>query len=300
MKYKFQLLLFIAILAGTFWTACDKIEDPAISIQNFTNDKLDTLFYVDSVMVNVKQVYLEDFTGQRCPNCAEAAVTAHQWAEDLDHKLVICAIHAGYYAEPQATGHYTRDYRCAAGDAIFNYYSILGWPAGTINRVEYNGNTVLSLGEWDDALEIELAKDNVVNMKVINTFYPNINTVGVNVISEFNQQLDGKYKLVVLIVEDGIVSPQQNNNPAIGPSPDWLDYTHRNLLRDNVSNTVEGEYISSNGSITTGVTYSNNFTYQINEAWLTDSTECNIISFIYQEESSAIIQVAELGIKKEE
>jgi len=297
----FYILITVAAVAG--WTACDKIDNPVeiVNVQNIPENINDTLFFTDSVMVTQKQVLLEDFTGHKCVNCPEAAFAAHQWAEDFNHRLVIYAIHAGYQAEPDETGLYTTDFRCPTGDELFNYFNQPFNPSAPVDRVEYNGNLILYYigGGWEAAVNTEMAKENVINMKVKNTYYPNKKSVLINISSTILQPLEGKYKIVVYIVEDHIIAAQKNNTPDIGPEPDWEDYDHRNVLRDAVNGTF-GNYISNDGTIAEGETYSNEFYYTINDEWLTDTTDLNIIVYIFNEESGEILQVAELEVKKGE
>jgi hypothetical protein len=302
MKNRFHLILIaVVILAG--WTACDKIDEPLkiVSVQNIPENINDTLFYMDSVSVTQKQVLLEDFTGHKCVNCPTAGNAAHQWAEDFNHRLIIYGIHAGYQAEPDETGLYTTDFRCPTGDELFNYFDHPFNPSATVNRVKYNGNIILYYitGDWEAAVNLEMAKDNVINMKVKNTYFPNKKAVLINISSSILQPLEGKYKIVVYLVEDHIIAAQKNNDSDLGPEPDWEDYDHRNVLRDAVNGTF-GTYVSDDGTVAAGGTYSNVFYYTINDEWLTGTTDLNIIAYIYNEESGEVLQVAELEIKREE
>ena len=301
MKNKIPFFIIaIILLAG--WAACDKIDDPIkiVSVQNIPENINDTLFFVDSVMVTQKQVLLEDFTGHVCVNCPEAAFAAHQWAEDFNERLIIYGIHAGYQALPEATGLYTADFTCPTGDELFNFFGQPFNPSGPVDRVEYNGNIILYYitGDWKAAVDLEMAKDNVINMKVRNAYYPNKKAVLINISSTILQPLEGKYKIVVYLVEDHIIAPQKNKNSDIGPKPDWVDYDHRNVLRDAVNGTF-GNYITSDGTVSENKTYSNQFYYTINDDWLTDTTDLNIIAYIFNEETLEIFQVAELKIKRE-
>lgn len=296
MKY-LSFLIITAVITAMMIISCDKVEEPLVLVneQDIPQD-LDTNYYVDSVIVTEKHVLLEDFTGHKCVNCAEAAITAHEWAEDNGHKLIIYGVHSGYYATPDETGLYTMDFTCEVGDEIFNSYSITGWPAATVDRVEYNGHEILSFetGEWEAVVNQELAKESVIDMTLKNYYFYEDNELLVEVSSTFLQQLDDKYYLVVLIAEDHIIAPQKNNEPSIGPSPDWEDYEHRNVLRDGLSGAF-GEYITAGGAIVQGETYTTQFYYELNEDWVTEN--CNIIAYIYEETSGDILQVAELGIK---
>ena len=299
---KFQNILLLFFLAGITWTSCDRVDEP-LTVNVFDIPVItDSVFVVDSVVVDQKQVLLEDFTGHLCVNCPEAAITAHEWAENYDHKLIICTIHAGFYS---AAGNepYTYDFTCPIGTEIFDYFNQPSNPAGTINRVEFNGSQIvyfLSGGTaWAEAIASEMAKPNAIDMKVLNTYYPNKNSVKVNIASTVNQPLEGTYKIVVLILEDLIVRPQKNNDEEFGPVPDWLDYHHRNILRDGLT-TRAGINVSTDGSLVQGETYFNQFYYELDKAWVSDTAGYNIISYIYNEANDNVIQVAELAIKMEE
>ena len=134
-------LFVFSILFATVWMACDKIEEPfsLINESDFPENPDDTLFFVDSISVLHTQVLLEDFTGHLCVNCPEAAKLAHDLAEDLDHKLIIYAVHAGNFAEPVPETIFDTDFRTDVGESLNTDYSIFANPLAMINRVENNG-----------------------------------------------------------------------------------------------------------------------------------------------------------------
>ena len=302
MKYKiFFYLVFIGILGGV-WTSCDKVEEPVKLVSNITitdcDRLLDDVYVMDSVYVDRKQVLLEEFTGHKCVNCAGASIEAHEWSEANDHRLIIYGIHAGYYAEPDATGLYITDFRCPLGDELYNDFAPPANPYATINRVEYDGNLTHPANKWENIIGQEMAKNNVVDMTVYSIYYPNLDIFEVKVIATFLEQLDGKFKIAIYLAEDGIVAPQRNNEEEIGPTPDWLDYVHRNVVRGAI-NGKNGTLISLDGSIVQGEEYCNKFEHPLLEDWDPNSTDLNAIAFIYQEETHEILQVAELGIETE-
>lgn len=297
MKYKIALAIVTIGFFGIFWTACEKADPPLnlIDKQSTTDDYLDTLYVIDSVSVNTKHVLLEDFTGHKCVNCPEAALEAHNLAEELNHQLIIYSVHAGYYADPDDEGDYTADFTCDAGNELNVDFQIIANPIGTVNRVEYGGSVLIGDGNWKASVLSELEKENLVNLKATNTYYPNLNTMQINVATTFLNAMEGNYKLVVYIAEDHIIAPQKNNNESIGPSPDWLDYEHRNILRDAINSTY-GDNITDTGGVE-AITYYNKFTYEMNAEWVTEN--CNLIIYVIQDETGEILQVAELGIKTE-
>jgi hypothetical protein len=278
--------------------ACDKIDEPLelIGEDDIPQDIDDTLFFIDSSIVLQKQVLLEDYTGHKCVNCPEWAIFAHELAEDLNDKLIIIGIHAGYYAIPDPTGEYSADLRTPSGEELYNDFLIFANPIGMINRIEFNGNLQILPDNWEAVINEQLAKDPVAGITLRNKYYPNLNTVLINIDAVALIDLSGKFRMCVFITEDHFVSPQKNNNPDIGPVPDWPDYEHMSLLRDDL-NTTYGTYISATGDMVTGEIYNKEFIYALDESWVPEN--CNIVVYLYNEETWEVIQVAELGIKTE-
>jgi hypothetical protein len=301
MKYTVQIL-FLLTLTGLLWLSCDRVDEGLVvtDVQNIPINT-DTVFVIDSVVVTSKQVLLEDFTGHKCVNCPEAAVTAHEWIEEFDHRLILYAVHAGFQAFPDNSGEYTYDFTNPTSDELFNYFSQPFNPSATVNRVEYDGNTILFFvtGDWEAAVNVELAKPNVIDMKLLNKYFPNDNSVQIDVTVTPVADLTGTYKLAVMIVEDLIVRPQKNNNGDIGPVPDWYEYEHKDVLRDAVSATF-GQSVSPDGTMVQGESYFNRFYYTMDQSWVSDTASYSIISFVFDESNDNILQAAKLGVKKEE
>ncbi|MCB0804379.1 MAG: Omp28-related outer membrane protein, partial [Bacteroidales bacterium] len=232
------------------------------------------------------------FTGHLCSNCPTQSLAAHELAEELDHRLVIVGIHAGGFSnlEPPL---YTIDFTCPTGVKIHDDYQVNFYPSGLINRIVYGPSSVIPPQFWETIITDELDKPNVVDLSLQTYYYPNLKTIEINVLAEFKQQLEGKYKLSLYLVEDNIVAYQKNDNEELGPE-DIPDYHHRNVLRDAVNGTY-GVYVSDDGSITASVPYAQKFIYSdFSENW--NIGNCKIIAFVYGEETDEVLQVAELAI----
>ncbi len=296
-----ERLVLLPVFVLLVFTSCDKIDEPVIIIdeQNITDGLLDDNFIMDSVTVTRKQVLLEDFTGHKCVNCPEAALAAQALAEELNHKLVIYSIHAGYYAEPDQTGDFTADYRCPEGNQLDAEFNVQANPTGLINRVVYNGSILVGAGNWEAAVKDELEKVNSVDLKVRNIYYPDLNKTQISVFTRFHAPSTDKYMLVVYLVEGKIVSPQKNNNEGIGPTPVWLLYEHHNILRTSI-NTTFGGPVTTDETVEVNKEYSNHFIVDLSqypEDWIIGN--CNLIAYVYNDETKEILQVAELAIKTE-
>jgi hypothetical protein len=301
MKSNISILLLAAFFSVILWTACDKIDDPLkiIDQRNYPLNPDDTLFFVDSVYVQMKQTLLEDFTGHKCVNCPSAAVLLHEMFIEHNPRLISYTVHAGNFAVPDASGPFATDLRSPLSERLFTDFQIFANPIGLINRIEYNGLRQIFTTNWKTVVTQQLQNPNTANLKLKNTYFPKLNIVVIDVDVEFLTALEEQYNLVVYIVEDGIISAQLNNDPSIGPDT-LFNFKHHNVLRAAVS-PAYGDPINPFGGISMGQTYSKRYTYQINADWVTSN--CNIIAYIGKSDNALnlidIIQVAELGIKTE-
>lgn len=288
----------IALLTTLLWTACDKIDQP---VKNIANQDIplvinDSVFFSDTTIVDRKQVLVEEFTGHLCVNCAEQSIKLHQLAEDNDFKIVPYSIHAGFNANVVPGGDYAMDFTCPDGNEIFQYFQEPVNPTATIDRVYNNGSQVILPQKWENVINNELAGENLVNMSLTNTWYPNQKSILIETSVNFIQDLPDPYNLVVVIVEDHITAAQKNNEPSVGPTPDWLDYDHRDVLRD-VITPVFGNPINNGGVIVSGVEYNDTYFYAPDEVWVISN--CKIIAYVMNQSTYEVIQVAELAVKTE-
>lgn len=310
MKKQFLFIIVTMFIAAAGWMSCQKIDDPLVVVneRDFPEIPDDTIGGDTTVpnfittYVNERQVLLEEFTGHLCVNCPEAAKFAHDLAEELDHKLIIYSVHAGNFAVAAPGTIFDTYLGSPLSEELYVNFNLFANPAAMINRVEFNGfRAIYTLADWENTVNQELDKPNEVNLRLSNTWYPDLKVVVVDVETEFVAEPEGNYKLAVYIVEDSIVSPQLNNNLEIFPDDTLVDYVHRNLLRDAVSPNY-GDFLGDGGQVTTGEIYTKQYTYPVNEMWITQN--CRIIAYVGKQDETFnlvdLVQVAELEIKVDE
>ncbi|HOG66494.1 MAG: Omp28-related outer membrane protein [Bacteroidales bacterium] len=302
MKPKIISTLFFILITFILWTACEKIDQPLkiVDQKDFPVNPDDTLYFVDSIIVDLKQVLLEDFTGQRCVNCPKASKLLHEISDFYYPRLVSYTVHAGIFAEPVPGTVFGTDLRCPLSEKLYFDFGIFATPMGQIDRVLFNGLRQIFTTNWQSVVDQQMQIPNVVNLKLKNTYYPKHNSVIVDVEADFISDLEGQYNLVVYIVEDGIVTAHLNNDPTIGPDT-LYNFIHHNVLRGPI-NSAYGDPINSSGNITAGLKFAKQYTFPINPNWVAEN--CNIIAYIGKKDPVLnlvdIIQAAELKIKTEQ
>lgn len=238
-----------------------------------------------------QNVLIEDYTGHTCVNCPGAAITAHDIKQNCEDRVIIIAVHAGYFSEPKPSGDYTYDFRTEAGNEWNNFFGIVANPNGLVNRINEEGNYVLGPGLWAEEAFKLLDQNSPVNIEIHNHFdLEDPNMLITEITTDFIDNLDGNYKLIVCITEDHIIKPQKNNDAGIGTTPDILDYEHMHVLRTAVNGIWGQDFI--NGSVTAGESITK--TYEQSFAgtdWVPEN--CNIVAFIYNVADKSVLQVQE-------
>ena len=275
-------LLSVVIALLFVLSACEKVAPPYVEKSDHGGG--------DTSKV-LKRVLLEDYTGHTCVNCPDAAKIAHDLKELYGNRLVVIAVHSGYFAEPHP-GIFENDYRTEAGNEWTSYFGIQSYPSGIVNRVpSTSGSYVYPKEKWGELVSAEMQQEEAdADIKIKNTFSGGALTTEIDV--EFLNMLEGTYYLEVCITEDSIVSAQKNENPTIGETPVIYDYVFMHMLRGSVNGTW-GENIFGE-PVQTGKTYSKSYQYTI-----TGKPEhSHVVAFIYNYETKSVVQVAEAAVMK--
>ena len=292
---KYFILIFGLLL---YFTSCDIVETPYMSNENVNPIDTNSNSYV-------KKVLIEDFTGQKCPNCPSAANEIEAIQNIYGDQVVAIAIHASaFFARPStdstdlATNRYQYDFRTSWGDNWHNFYEINGeLPKGMVNRTGYSNNHKLFFEEWANAVTNELSKE--VNFGII----INSNSSTVNITTEILNNLSGSYSLVVCLTENGIINWQKYITENIE------DYEHNHVLRSvlideelsNNNNYESGQEIekSINYDLTSLEQFNIDHSYNNPEGpgngnaggW--NAENMHIVAYIYDNNTKEIMQVEE-------
>ncbi len=271
----------LAVISALFITACDIVEEPyLVPIDDGGGP---------GPVEKERKVLLEDYTGQKCPNCPGAAELAKNLQTIHGEKLIVIALHAGFYAVPAATGDFTADYRTAAGNELNGFFEIQGYPSGLINRAPYLGTKVLFKDSWEAAVNAQLALPVQAGIEIDNTYNSGTRHLTCHLHTEFLEDLDGTYNICVFLTESGIVSPQQSGQGVIH------DYEHNHLLRASLSGTW-GTPVGTTGQATAGSINNNEFSITLDTGWNAD--HCHVVAFVYNAETLEIVQAEEAVVVK--
>jgi hypothetical protein len=282
MKLK-RIFFLLLPVAGLLITSCTKLDAPYVSIRH--GSIVDTIINWDTVNP-VKKVLLEDYTGHKCVNCPEAAIIAENLKGLYGGKLIILAVHAGFYATPGASGDFTADYTTPAGNEWNTEFGITSNPNGLVNRKDFGSGRVLAKEVWGTSVSQLISQDPDAFIVIKNEYDTSTRKLNTVVYTKFINALPGTYRLSLVVAEDSLRSPQKNNNPDIGPTPTWYDYLFMNVMRGGLNGTW-GDVLTT--AVNPVYTYMGKFFYNLKPAW--NASNCWLYAIVFREDTKEIIQV---------
>ena len=250
--------------------SCNKVNEPYIK---------------DIVVSGDRVVLLEDYTGVKCVNCPEAAVTAHELLERYPQNLVVLSVHAGFLAAPFVG---EPDFRTEAGSTWYETFGFSANPIGTVNRTKVNNGYGYNSNAWGTKIVEEINKIPEVQFSINPTYDESTRKLDFLVKGEFTQEITGDFYIFAGIMEDSIQSKQLTEQ---GVNP---QYWHRHVFRQPV-NGIWGE------SLFVGVTepsqlFQKSFSTTIDSTYNAD--HCYVVSYVYDNaQEKVILQAGQAKIK---
>lgn len=260
MKIKAYITLFMTAL---LMAACSYIDED------------ERLIYVKPAPVE-RCVLIEDFTGQRCVNCPNAAEEIEKLIEQYGDAIIAVSIHSG----PLGFHTNARFYGLSTdiGDDYYNHWNLEYQPVGLIDRgapVEYTAWGALIREELQKTAPVEIG----LNVSLDDDFKLSILTEVKGVDG------DTQGKLQLWIVEDNITAFQMMPGNIRND-----DYTHRHVFRAAVNGqwgediTVnEGYYVEQENSIV------------VDDDW--NPENLSVVAFVYNDKG--VLQVTRAKVVQE-
>ncbi len=230
-------------------------------------DEDERLIYVKPAPVE-RCVLIEDFTGQRCVNCPNAAEEIEKLIEQYGDAIIAVSIHSG----PLGFHTNARFYGLSTdiGDDYYNHWNLEYQPVGLIDRgapVEYTAWGALIREELQKTAPVEIG----LNVSLDDDFKLSIRTEVKGVDG------DTQGKLQLWIVEDNITAFQMMPGNIRND-----DYTHRHVFRA----AVNGQW-GEDVEVQEGYTVSNNHLITLSDEWKVENL--SVIAFVYN--NSGVLQV---------
>lgn len=263
-RNKIKHLTLLAALIGLF-TACSHI------------DPDERLIYVKPVDV-ARAVLIEDFTGQRCVNCPDAAETITSLkAQYGDSTVIAVALHSGPLAVfPTATA---VGLRTEEGDAYYDHWQIDREPLGYVNRT----GDVATHDQWGTLVRQAVQQPATVRLSLTADYDPSASLLTVHT-EALGIDAVATARLQLWLTESHITAIQMMPDGSANRT-----YEHNHVFRTSV-NGMWGEAFPLAEGETRSVTH----TLTLDAAWVPQNL--SVVAFVYDD--NGVQQVVEEKMKE--
>lgn len=222
-----------------------------------------------------KTVLVEEFTGIKCTNCPPAAKKLKDIATATPDKIVVVAIHSGYFATP-IIGFDSFDLQTQASDDISAYLGATQNPSAAINRKKYDNQSELvvsAMAAWAGLINDEYCVAVEANISITSSYNATDSTaaITVDITPEGTVTASDPIAITVMLTEDHLIGPQKYTRTIDST------YDHNHVLREFFTTNPTGDVITQTGAELTTIKR----TYSKKIAAAYDVSNLNVVAFIH-------------------
>ena len=225
-----------------------------------------------------QRALIEDYTGTWCGWCPRVSYGIEQ-VEAATDNAVIVAVHAG---DEMSTSY---------GNQLIGQYN----PSGSYPTAIVNRTTEWTYPEPDNVSQITNAAQGTTNTGIAINSAIKANNISVVVSSGFSQNVSGA-KLVIMLLEDGLVYDQVNYTSYYGGGAEIANFVHDNVLRYSFTNVL-GDAVPG-GEAVANNTYHVKYDFTIPSGIVSNPNNLEIVAMIVNSSNQMInVNTAELGVE---
>ena len=284
------LIAFILASFVAFFYSCDKIEGPYMNedIVVFACDTPDFPALGDVY----RKILLEEYTGHTCVNCPDGHLKASNLKTKYGDSIVIIAIHAGLFAEPESP-EFPADYRTIVGTTLNDGFGVQGYPSGMVSRLPFASSMVMDRSACGIAAKAIDKNDPAAAIQLALQYDGAEQKACVASKVTFLKNIAEEVKLAIYMIEDNIISPQKNAFASIGEVPIIHNYQHNHMLRASL-NSPWGETVSqSSAEANQTLLKVHGFSF---EGKGFNPQNCSFVAVLYNAETYEVIQTEEISL----
>lgn len=288
MKKNYFILLAMALLFG----ACDRIENPVTVAKNkYRDDLYGPAPTFNATSEATRNVLFEEFTGHLCGFCPPSTALALALDATLGERMVTVAIHAGSLAATGGTLFQT-DYTTPVGNLYWAQLNGGFNPTARIDRLgglsSYEYLDPANPSSWQNIVTTRMNVATPVALQANCEYVAADNVFNIHMNSQFIESYTGNVNLVVLLVENHIISAQEDYSQT--PS-EIEEYEHEHVLRTNVTEPMGNLVINSPS---TGYSSTNSFTIPLQANWV--PTNMTVVGYLVDANSHEVLNAIEYEI----
>ncbi len=295
-------LLSVLFASTLFLTQCNVVEDPYADNQGpigpGEEDFNDTVY--NDTNVTVRKIMLEEFTGQECPNCPEGQEIAHNIEQANPDKFIVVSIHnSGTFSKPNPPK-FPDNYETETGEMLRIKFKAGTFPIGLMNRIvdPNTGKHLIDYNLWPSVFNSLVSDPDYMKPRFKLYLESIYNTKDRSVRLRPKvvalQPVTGKIAIAAYIIENKIISPQEDNRYTPSYIP---DYEQNNVLRAGFPAKGVGKTIFTNphtGDVYETLTLEDELSYEVSVDWKPEN--CEVIVFIYNIDTEEILQAEKIKL----
>lgn len=299
----FSQMLAVLVLAASA-VGCDVISEPVLPTLTSTltpreQQSIDSVEALHPAPANLQRVLIEDFTGQRCGNCPNAARKADSLRRAHPDQVLILETHVtDFFSAPQQPS-FPIDFRVpGVSQEIATTYDLdnRGLPQGAVNRSPFaaaNNDPVANFMLWPAATTAQLNRSPEQELLITSQYDTATHILRLKITSRYLTSKTGPYRLGIVITEDSLAGNQIDYHPPAGtvqlPGTRQItpNFMHRHVLRAVLAGTFGTEQVKNPFA---GQRFINYLSYKLAPTWV--AKHCGVIAYISNGTTRQIVQVA--------
>lgn len=260
----------------------DKIYKVYAKYKEYTSEEINVEFNINAESF-VKRLLIEDYTGTWCVNCPTVSYAIELLKEKTD-KVVPVAIHRGNSVASHDPYHFE-------GATILEEINqtVGQYPIAILNRKNFWLNQVTALGQ-DKALQ--LTTGDAVRLGLAMNSTQSGNSINLDVKVKFFQDYSN-LKLVVYVLENKLIYPQENGTIYYNGIDIIEDFEHNHVLRATFTDILGDAVPSSETAY--GKTYTRNFSVAVPDN-IANTANMEFVAFVIDSNNKSInVRSAKIG-----
>lgn len=180
-----------------------------------------------------KSAVIEEFTGIHCPNCPDGHLRAAELLRAHHGEVFTIAIHAGPFATPRVN---EPNFITSEGTDIHDHFQVNSYPCGVVSRRDVGNGIVQGRGDWGPSARTITREESPVNLYGVASYDADTRMLRVKVEGYYTSGMADP-RLTVMLLQNNILGPQSGGMLGV-------EYPHRHILRDILTNNAFGDGIS--------------------------------------------------------
>lgn len=266
---------------------------------------LDTTYVGSIPTAQLKNYYIEEFSGVRCVNCPDGATVIEELITQNPDRLVSVTIHAGDLTSPNYNKGSLQSFKTEDGESILSiiYGGDPGKPCASFDRVAIANSSPVSYlnrnyNQWATALsQVKTAHPTTpVNVDVTSTFNSTEGVYDIKVKLSYNQSVTDPQSLTVYLIENKIIDQQL--------SPEIANYEFNHVFRSSITPFNGSPILDSLTTKEAGRVLEKTFKYKIDpnseiqKFWKPENMK--VVAFVHNPSSNTdkrVIQAKQISLK---